>query len=219
MKQKIAVHADNTLHGRIRAGMARETYEDEQGLERIIFFSDAVFAIAITLLALEIRLPALPEAAGNAALLAALGSLGTRYLSYLISFLAIGLMWLAHHRTFRAVRRYDERLMLLNLLFLLCIGFLPFPTAVIGEFGNTVGTIFYAAAMAVAGLVFSLMWWYANADGRLVERPLPPAESRQIRLRVLWSPLVFLLSIPLAFWSPDGAKFSWLLIMAAIFWR
>ncbi|MBK7916581.1 MAG: DUF1211 domain-containing protein [Chloroflexi bacterium] len=93
-----------------------------------LFFSDAVFAIAITLLALEIRLPPLPETATNVQLLAALGALWPRYLSYIISFLAIGMMWLSHHRAFRHVHRYSDRLILLNILFLLLIGFLPFPT-------------------------------------------------------------------------------------------
>ena len=176
--------------------------DDKVGLERILFFSDAVFAIAITLLALEIRLPPLPETATNAQLLAALGTLWPRYLSYIISFLAIGMMWLSHHRAFRHVHQYSDRLILLNILFLLLIGFLPFPTAVIGEFGNTVSTIFYAAAMAAAGLMFALLWRYVRAEGR-----------------VFWTPLVFLLSIPLALWSPDAAKYFWLLILVPVFWR
>ncbi len=226
MKQKQSIPVRNSRNGHTTAlqhsvtGERSEgTHEDEQGLERIVFFSDAVFAIAITLLALEIRLPSLPESAGNGELLAALAGLWPRYLSYIISFLAIGMMWMAHHRTFRHLRRYDERLMLLNILFLLLIGFLPFPTAVIGEFGNRVGTLFYAGAMSGAGLMFALLWWSANSQGRLVERPLPKAEFRRVWLRVLWTPAVFLLSMPLAFWSPDAAKFSWLLIVGTVFWH
>ena len=175
--------------------------DDERGLERIVFFSDAVFAIAITLLALEIRLPPMPEAVTNGALLAALAGLWPRYLSYMISFLAIGMMWIAHHRAFRHVHRYSERLLLLNILFLLLIGFLPFPTAVIGEYGNAVGTIFYAAAMAAAGLMFALLKRFVNAEGR-----------------AFWTPLVFFMSIPLAFWSPDAAKYAWLLIVVPVIW-
>ncbi|MCA9865800.1 MAG: DUF1211 domain-containing protein [Anaerolineales bacterium] len=177
-------------------------FDDETGLERIIFFSDAVFAIAITLLALEIRLPSLPAQATNAQLLAALGALGPRYLSYAISFLVIGLLWLGHHRAFRHVHQYSNRLIFLNILFLLVIGFLPFPTAVIGEFGNAVGTIFYAAAMAAAGLLLALLGRYLGAEGHF-----------------LWMPAVFLLSIPLALWSPDAAKYAWLLIMLPVFWH
>lgn len=177
-------------------------FDDETGLERIIFFSDAVFAIAITLLALEIRLPSLPAQATNAQLLAALGALGPRYLSYAISFLVIGLLWLGHHRAFRHVHQYSNRLIFLNILFLLVIGFLPFPTVVIGEFGNAVGTIFYAAAMAAAGLLLALLGRYLGAEGHF-----------------LWMPAVFLLSIPLALWSPDAAKYAWLLIMLPVFWH
>ena len=176
--------------------------DDKVGLERIVFFSDAVFAIAITLLALEIRLPSLPESATNAQLRAALGALWPHYLSYMISFLAIGMMWIAHHRAFRQVHWYSDRLMLLNILFLMMIGFLPFPTAVIGEFGNAVSTIFYAAAMAAAGLIFALLWQYVRAEGR-----------------VFWTPLIFLLSIPLAVWSPDAAKYFWLLILVPVLWH
>ena len=177
-------------------------FADETGLERILFFSDAVFAIAITLLALEIRLPPLPAQATNAQLLAALGALGPRYLSYAISFLAIGLLWMGHHRAFRHVDQYSSRLMFLNLLFLLSIGFLPFPTTVIGEFGNAVGTIFYAAAMAAAGLLLALLGRYVGAEGRF-----------------LWTPAIFLLSIPVAFVSPDAAKYVWLLILIPAFWH
>ncbi len=177
-------------------------FDDETGLERIIFFSDAVFAIAITLLALEIRLPPLPEQTTNGQLLAALGALWPRYLSYAISFLVIGLMWMAHHHAFRHVHQYGRRLMFLNLLFLLSIGFLPFPTAVIGEFGNAVGTVFYAAAMATAGLLLALLWRCVGAEGHF-----------------LWTPVVFLLSIPLALWSPDAAKYAWLLILIPALWH
>lgn len=194
-------------------------YDDERGLERIIFFSDAVFAIAITLLALEIRLPPLAEAVSNADLLAAIGSLGGRYLSYVISFLTIGLMWMAHHRTFRSIRRYNERLMLVNILSLLLIAFVPIPTAVIGEHGNAVGTIFYAAVMGAAGLLLALLWWYANAQGRLVARPLPSRVFRRLWLRNLWTPAIFFLSMPVALVSPDAAKYCWLLILATVFWH
>lgn len=208
MKQKQPVPIKSRQNGRLSSTAIEDVldekrpFTDDQGLERIVFFSDAVFAIAITLLALEIRLPPLPESAGNAELLTALVALWPRCLSYIISFLAIGMMWLAHHRAFRQVHHYSDRLILLNILFLLLIGFLPFPTAVIGEFGNAVSTIFYAAAMAAAGLMFALLWRYVRAEGR-----------------VFWTPLVFLLSIPLALWSPDAAKYFWLLILAPVFWQ
>lgn len=190
-------------------------HHDETGLERLIFFSDAVFAIAITLLALEIRLPALPETASDAQLLDALLSLGSKYVSYIISFLVIGVFWLSHHRTFQNVVRYDRRLLWLNLVLLLVIAFIPFPTAVIGEYGNRTGTIFYAATMTVAGILQALVWWYTKAGGRLLAQPLEASFYRRNLLRVILVPVIFLLSIFVAFWDADWAKWSWILIAPA----
>src|SRR4051812_18622402 len=137
---------------------------DQLGLERLIFFSDAVFAIAITLLALEIRLPAGQDIGSDAELVAALAGIWPRYLSYIVSFLVIGMYWMAHHRMFRSIARYDRHMLFLNLLLLLCIGFVPFPTAILGEYANSVATIFYTLTMVVTGLVSARLWWYASGE-------------------------------------------------------
>ena len=175
----------------------------------------------MTLLALEIsRLPELPETISNAELLAALGRIWPRYLSFIISFLAIGTSWIAHQRLFRPVCRYDRRLMLLNILFLLCISFLPFPTAVIGEYGeNGPGPQFpMPRAMVAASTMSALLWWYVNAQGRLIEQPLPPAEFHRAALQKLWTPAVFLLSIPLALMVTYGRHVPWMLVGVRAFW-
>lgn len=190
----------------------RNIHTDETGLERLIFFSDAVFAIAITLLALEIRLPELPEHVSNAELLAALGSIWPKYLSFVISFLVIGSYWIVHHRIFRNVRRYDGRLMLLNLLLLMAVSFVPFPTALLGEHNNLVSAVFYALAMTLVGFLTVMIFAYISAGGRLLEQPLTPLIFRQRLLRMLIAPLVFLFSIGVAFWDPNWAQYSWLLI-------
>jgi hypothetical protein len=113
----------------------RGTPSDGLAFERLVFFSDAVFAIAITLLVIEIRLPEGTAIADGRALLAALSSLLPRYLGFLVSFVVVGSFWLSHHRLFRSVRGFDERLLLLDLLFLLFVAFIPFPTAVLGRYG------------------------------------------------------------------------------------
>jgi uncharacterized membrane protein len=182
-------------------------------MERLIFFSDAVFAIAITLLILDIRLPAGPETPGNEALLAQLIQIWPQYLAYIISFLVIGLFWLGHERKFRYIQRSDNRLRLLNLLVLMTVAFVPFPTAVISEYGNRTSTIFYASAILVSSLLFAGMWYDASHDGRLIEAGLPEAVIRKETLRSLMVPGIFLLSIPLAFINADLAKISWLLIL------
>jgi uncharacterized membrane protein len=98
--------------------------------------SDAVFAIAITLLVLDIRVPEIPERLVVEQLPQRLYELRPKYLSYVLSFVVILMYWMAHHSTFRAIRCYDRVLIWLNSLFLMCIAFLPFPTSLLGEYGD-----------------------------------------------------------------------------------
>jgi uncharacterized membrane protein len=120
--------------------------------ERLLFFSDAVFAIAITLLVIDIRLP--HGVASEAALQQAMADLVPNYISFFISFFVIGRFWQAHRRTFGYLQDFDESLAGLNLLFLLLIAFLPYPTAVLGSFGSTAtAVIFYGGWLVLAGLI------------------------------------------------------------------
>ena len=187
--------------------------QDSLGLERLVFFSDAVFAIAATLLALDIRLPAGQEAMDNIQLLTALLGIWHKYLAYWISFLVIGFFWTSHHRKFRFIKRYDRGLFMLNLLFLMVIAFVPFPTSVISEYGNRTATVFYALTMVLAGLLLTAIWWHAARHNRLLEPPLDPGDRRQQFVALFLTLAVFGLSIGLAFVDDDLAKFSWLLIL------
>ncbi len=191
-------------------------YRDATGLERLIFFSDAVFAIAITLLALEIRLPAGYGQLSDAALLRELLAMWQKYLSFIISFLVIGSFWVGHHRKFRLIDRYDRRLLWINLLLLMSIAFLPFPTAVISENSGKTATILYAASMAVSGLMLAVLWRYVSRGDRLIAPHLDPEQRRLETRRTLVLPTVFLLSILVALFDADLAKFSWILIAPAI---
>ena len=183
------------------------TEHDTLGLERIPFFSDAVIAIAITLLAIEIRLPPVAE---SGSLIPALVSLWPRYMSFAISFVVIGTYWLAHHKMFEYIDRYDRGLLWLNLLFLLCIAFTPFPTAVVGEYGlHTVAQIFYAASITVTGITKTILWLYASHKGRLLRPDVTAAQIRDVTLRSYVTPLVFLLSIPFAFLHPAAPIIVW----------
>jgi uncharacterized membrane protein len=187
--------------------------QDQLGLERLIFFSDAVFAIAITLLALDIRLPTGGEAASNAQLLAQLLGLWPKYLAYLVSFLAIGTFWVGHHRRFRFIRRSDRGLLALNLLFLMVIAFVPFPTSVISESGNRTATIFYALTMILGGLMLAALWWYASWHNRLTDPDLDARQARRQFVPILLTVMLFILSIGLAFLNENLARFSWLLVV------
>jgi uncharacterized membrane protein len=186
---------------------------DHLGLERLIFFSDAVFAIAITLLAIEIHLPTPDTLRTDAELAAALWRIWPQYLGYVISFLVIGFFWMSHHRKFGYIQRYDKRLMLINLLFLMVIGFVPFPTSVISEYGNQTATIFYAGVIVIIGILSTILWWYASHRNRLISPQLDASSRRRELLGPLTIIAVFLLSIGLAFINDDLAKLSWVLVI------
>jgi uncharacterized membrane protein len=182
-------------------------------LPRLIAFSDGVFAIAMTLLVVQLTVPNipkdLPEAEIGHRLASALAVLGPAYLSFGISFLVTAAFWMAHHRIFRYLRRYDAGLLWLNVLLLLCVAFMPFPTAVLGRYGDqTVAAILYASSLAVTGLVSVAIAAYATRRG-LVD-PAARSRARANAGRGLILPAVFLASIPVALVSPSAAEYSWL---------
>ena len=190
--------------------------QDRLGLERLIFFSDAVFAIAVTLLALEIRLPAGEGSLTDEQLLKTLQTIWPKYLGYVVSFLVIGVFWIGHHRKFRFIERYDKNLILLNLILLMFVAFVPFPTSVIIEYGNQTATIFYALIMMILGLLSAAIWRYASLNHRLIDLQLEQQQCRHEALRTLAVPGVFLLSIFIAFFNADLAKISWVLIAVVL---
>ena len=178
--------------------------------DRVLFFSDAVFAIAITLLVVDIRVPEVVVHAGHQ-----LYESRDKILSFVISFLVIGLFWMGHHRLFRYITALNRRLIFLNLLFLGTIAFLPYPTALLFA-GNTrepAAPAFYAACVAAAGVAELAIWLYATHKEGLVPASVPPAVRRYELAQLLPSPVVFLLSIPVAFIAPGFAPFTWFLLV------
>jgi uncharacterized membrane protein len=197
-------------HSKI-VGSGKEAAGGEAGadaLARLVFFSDAVFAIAITLLVLEIDVPRTVESD----LSRALGDLWPQFLSFALSFVVIGLFWVGHHRLFRYIVRFDDRLLWLNLALLLCIAFLPFPTALVGEHeGNRVAVVFYACSMAVTGAASASVWRYASHRRRLLEHTVDERQIRYLFHRALVVPTAFLTSVAVALGSPRAAEALWLL--------
>jgi uncharacterized membrane protein len=171
---------------------------------RLEALSDGVIAIAATLLVLEIKNVPL----GTHSLTHALLDRWPSYLGYLISFSVIGLIWVAHHGMFERVHAVDRQLLFLNLGLLLLVGFIPFPTEILATFiqhGGTdasVATAFYSLVMTLIGVVFTLQWWHLVRHPHLMVDSVTEKQLRRsLRLSSV-SPIVYGLTIPLAFVSP-----------------
>ena len=193
-----------------------EDQEQTYGLARLLALSDGVFAFALTLLVVQLAVPTLPRGE--------LGQLGARlldqapsYFSYLLSFFVISMYWYQHHRIYRYVRRWDAGLIILNMGALLFIAVMPFPTAIMGRYGDqTTAVVIYAGVLGTTGSLMWLLWWYAIRR-RLVTPSLDRRSGGRLMWRAFVTPAVFFLSIPVAFWQPVVAQTTWGLIWVGIF--
>ena len=162
---------------------------------RLEAFSDGVMAIAITLLVLEISVPSL-QGARDGTLGSALVELWPSYVAYVVSFLVIGAIWINHHAMFRYIARADGVLILLNVLQLMLIAFLPFPTAVLAEsfsqgVDERLAAAFYAFTLTLLGILINLMWRHAARECHLLAEHLTRAEVLRIGRRYLVGPIVY----------------------------
>jgi uncharacterized membrane protein len=168
--------------------MADKTHDRFQ-LERMAFFSDAIFAIAITLLVIDLRLPEI-GADSSAALSHALQELIPKFLGFVVSFFVIGRFWIGHHRIVGHLRTCDDGLVWRNLLFLLSIAFMPFPTAVISEYGGTaLGVGFYALWLMFSGVLYRIMLTYALRRPELINAH-DAREEREAVVHASWAPII-----------------------------
>jgi uncharacterized membrane protein len=175
------------------AGVATPTSERDPRLERLLFLSDGVYAIALTLLAVELVLPESAADLHGGALLDSLLESWPRVLAFLISFTVIANFWVGHNVLFQHVRRFDGGLMWLALLQLLCVAFIPYPTSVIGQhIVDPVAQQFYFATLLLTGLVMATLWLYMNSGRRLVHPDLSQQFVRRTYLISLILPAILL---------------------------
>ncbi|MBX3591024.1 MAG: DUF1211 domain-containing protein [Burkholderiaceae bacterium] len=194
--------------------LPREASVQTYPTERAAALSDGLFSIAATLLVIDVRLPA---GAGEFRW-AMLAEIAPRILGYLISFLVIGQLWVAHHRKLRLVERIDARGLWLNLLFLMFVAFIPFPTAVLSEHGNRDAVVLYALTIVAASSMLILLWAHLGRHRAwLVQRDTLAEDVRREGLRTMVVPAVFLLSMPLAWHEPRWAMYSWI-VLAPVAW-
>ena len=171
-------------------------------VSRLEAFSDGVFAIAATLLVLELHVPA-----DSPDLVQALLQLWPAYAAYLVSFLTIGIIWVNHHTLLEHCRRVDRRFLYLNLLLLIAVGIVPFPTAlvdryILSEHGATAALVVYGLGGLLIAIAFSGVFFYATHDDRLVG---DAAVARRIRAEGRLFPIglvAYTLGIALAFVAP-----------------
>lgn len=181
-------------------------------MDRLVFFSDAVFAIAMTLLIVELHVPEVEGADLGPALVA----LVPGYLTFILSFVVVGLVWMSHHRKFRAIVRQDQNLVRLNLLLLLFVASIPLPTGILGDYGDTtLAVVVYAATICLVGFVLTGIWIYAW-HRQLADSALTVDVYRYVLVQSFPIPGIFLLSIPLALVAgPFVAEISWVLAVPA----
>jgi uncharacterized membrane protein len=170
---------------------------------RVEAFSDGVFAIAITLLILEIRVPR--ELAPPATLAQALAHQWPSYLAFVTSFFTILIMWVNHHRLFSHIGRCDDGLLFYNGLLLLGIAVLPFPTALVAEYlgheGQTIAASVYNGTLIAIAICFNLLWRSASRNGRLLHEDHDRDAVRDITESYRFGPLWYVVALALAFVS------------------
>lgn len=175
-------------------------FDDVNGLARIAALSDGVFSIVITLLVFDLKLPAtvVPENLAQS-----IYSLLPKFISYVITFFMIGIYWIGHHSILRHVRCYDRTFLWINLLFLMCVSFLPFPTSVIGAYSfERSSIVLYGLTLICTGGALSAVWSYATRGYRLVETSLSPEIVRIGHQRILFAPAVSCVCILVSLFSP-----------------
>ncbi len=195
-------------------------HEDEKETGRLEAFSDGVFAIAITLLVLDLKVPRDAELHGSLAM--ALLRQWPIFLAYLTSFATILVMWVNHHVMFRRIRRVDSPFLFLNGLLLLFVTFVPFPTSLVaeyfragGESARTAGLIFSGTYVFIA-IAYNLLWRYASAGKRLLDSHTSEEQVREITRKYAPGIPLYLAAVALSLVSVS-ASIALCLAMAVFF--
>ena len=165
-------------------------------LDRIIFFSDGVFAIAITLLVIDLKLPEIPnEGITEQKLIESLLHLIPRFIGFLISFFVIGQYWTVHHKLFGFVTGYTGRLIWLNLFFLLAVVLMPFSTSFYSEYSSQLlnsPVIVYVINISYLGIMSFILWKYISNPKRNLTNGLSKALSNYYSFRAITIPFIFI---------------------------
>ncbi|MGB4844019.1 MAG: TMEM175 family protein [Ferruginibacter sp.] len=187
-------------------------------LERLILFSDAVFAIAITLMVIEIKVPEIDKSIVTDNLIGhELKHLIPRFAGFLISFIIIGLYWTVHHKIFAYADNYNGKLLWLNLFFLLSIALMPFSSGFYGEYATKIDLLFpygfYCFNICLTGCLNFVLWRYISSPkSGISEQVISPARRGYGSFRSLVVPIAFLISFLVSLFNAPIARYMPLLI-------
>ncbi|HEX2407455.1 MAG TPA: TMEM175 family protein [Nitrososphaeraceae archaeon] len=182
-------------------------------VEHVISFSDAVFAFAITLMALSIDIPDLPASLTQSELIEKLYELYPQFESYIISFAVIAIFWVSYHQVFNHIKGSHITMVYLNLLFLLLITLLSLATSLVINYGTyQIPYVIYCFIVIMTSSLLATIWWHATKNKRLVDKNLHPFFINGILVNLLSIPIVFTISIIISFVNLDIAEYFWLVI-------
>jgi uncharacterized membrane protein len=211
-------HRVQSTNGHTFEPLARS---EDPSLARLGAFSDGVFAFAVTLLILAIRIPHPDDADAGRGLLTLLSDEWRSYLAYIVSFMLVGINWANHRVMFATFVRSSHVLVWLNLLYLMIgVAFAPIPTAVLGgwlgssRFDDQVAAaVFYGLYATAGALVYNVMWWYAAYGARLTYPTMSPLEVRAHTLAWAPAPLLTGALTLLALASPAASVAGYLAVI------
>ena len=191
----------------------REDVETLIDSDRLVNFSDAVFAFAATLLVLKIDLPVLSHDQIAANFAGELIKLWPAYIANLLSFFIIAYYWRRHHEIFLLLRKINSTVVWINVLLLISVAFLPFPVDLFGDYSDIPAvTVFYSLSISLVGYIMLVLWLYAVRKG-LLTKSLSKKSIEYHTWNIAAAPLVFSISIPIILIDHLTSKISWILLV------
>lgn len=186
-------------------GMTKQQENEELGFlgkNRIEALTDGVFAIAMTLLVLDLKVPELGVALISNGWQQWFGEIWPHLVGFFVSFVILGLYWVGHHNAYNYIRYVDRYLLWVNLLFLAMVSLLPFSTSLLSQYGNyQIADIFYGLNLIAIGVLGYVSWSYATENHRLVEHSIDPKFVEQFKKRIAFAPIMCVIAILFSFFN------------------
>jgi len=191
--------------------MSARVFTPDIKVEHVISFSDAVFAFAITLMALTIDIPDLPLNLTQSELLQRLDDSYPQFEDYIISFAVIAIFWISYHQVFNHIKGSHMSMVYLNLLFLLLITLLSLSTSFVINYASyQIPYIIYCIIVIMTSSLLVVIWWYATKEHRLVDKGMHPLFIKGTFFVLLSVPIIFAVSIVISFINLDMSQYFWL---------